>query len=254
MPSGALTSTPPTIMAVRRALISYEQAAVAPHHEDGGLLRHPPPLRRCDTALCGSTRPSAGRQLRARRPFRCAIPGYQIHTCLGPSATKAALGEILTGTGQFGRPAVLFSATHGMGGLARWPPGPDRPPWRASVPGLAGSRTDQLGSVPFCSRCASRRPGPRLGDVLFCVLWGGNAAGRPLPAPARRAAANSRRKAFVAALPKGLLAHPEGGALAVIGHIERAWGYSFVSRAGRSSSRSGTLLGRILAGEPIGSR
>lgn len=57
---------------------------------------------------------------------------------------------------------------------------------------------------------------------------------------------------FVAALPKSLLAHPAGGALAVIGHIERAWGYSFTSTAGAQLLPFQNALGQIMAGRPVG--
>ena len=58
---------------------------------------------------------------------------------------------------------------------------------------------------------------------------------------------------FVAALPKALLSHASGGALACIGHVERAWGYSI----GRPSTGTQLqlfqyALSRIMAGEPVG--
>ena len=56
---------------------------------------------------------------------------------------------------------------------------------------------------------------------------------------------------FVAGLPKALLAHPEGGALAVIGHVDRAWGYSFVSGEDAQLLPFQNALGRILLGQPV---
>ena len=44
-------------------------------------------------------------------------------------------------------------------------------------------------------------------------------------------------EAFLAALPRALLTHPNGGALACIGHIDRGWGYSITPpRAGPRGS------------------
>ena len=58
---------------------------------------------------------------------------------------------------------------------------------------------------------------------------------------------------FVAALPQRLLSHPNGAALAVIGHVERAWGYSIKpTGAGTQIGPFRDFLARVLSGEPVG--
>ena len=60
-------------------------------------------------------------------------------------------------------------------------------------------------------------------------------------------------KPFVASLPKKLLSHPAGGALAYIGHIDRAWGYSFIwGDAGSQPQTIISTLGHIMSGARIG--
>ncbi len=58
---------------------------------------------------------------------------------------------------------------------------------------------------------------------------------------------------FVAALPQAMLGR-DGGALAVVGHVDRALGYSFVwPGAGRQTEVYRSTLAELGAGQPIGS-
>ena len=59
---------------------------------------------------------------------------------------------------------------------------------------------------------------------------------------------------FVSALPQRLLGHPKKPALAVVGHVDRAWGLS-IKPLGSSDSQLGpyeTFIGRVLRGECVG--
>lgn len=58
---------------------------------------------------------------------------------------------------------------------------------------------------------------------------------------------------FLARLPKKLLAHPKGGALAVIGHIDRAWGSSFLwNKSVPQLATYESALKRLLRGSTVG--
>ena len=60
-------------------------------------------------------------------------------------------------------------------------------------------------------------------------------------------------KPFIAALPQHLLAHPNGGALACLAHVERAWAFSFQSDRGGSQTQGfRDVIARLLRGERIG--
>jgi hypothetical protein len=194
--------------------------------------------------LAGSFRPG-GR-------FADAVPGYQVAApILAEQATKAALLDLLAGASGASRPALVFAAAHGVGG---WPAGhPDQPARHGALlcqdwPGLG--RIDPAHYLAAGDIAPDARPHGMV--AFFFACYG---AGTPEVEPFQPPGSAPVRVAdtpFVAALPKRLLGHPQGGALAVVGHIERAWGYSFLSGGQAQLLPFQNAVGRILSGQPVG--
>ena len=151
--------------------------------------------------------------------------GFRQTEAIGDAATKARLGEILEPATGHGRPSVLFTASHGMG----WPNGVEGQTEGQGAllcqdwPGIGGvspSHFFAAADVPETARVH--------GLVTFnfaCFSAGTPATDRYAHDEGSQPSALAPHP-FVAALPKALLSHASGGALACIGHVERAWGYS----------------------------
>ena len=178
----------------------------------------------------------------------------QIKLTLGAEAKKAAVCPFLTTK----TPDVLFWASHGLGYREIKPdqelyqgslvcqdwPGPLK--WKKqAIPKefrvSADDVTDDAnvaGLIAFFFACYSAGT-PRYDEF----------AHRGSGPPQERA-----RAPFVARLPRRLLAHPGGGALAVIGHVDRAWSDSFsYADAGPQIGHFEDALTMILTGHRLGS-
>lgn len=179
-------------------------------------------------------------------------PSWGFDAFVGPNqATKKQLASLMGGEQT---PAFLFSASHGMG----FPNGdPDQLPHQGALlcqdwpgPGqgidrdhyFSGEDLDSsmnlLGLIAFFFACYGG--GTPEFDEFYKIANKSRAAVAPFP--------------FMANLPRQMLNRPKGGALAVLGHIERAWGYSFMwERVGRSLTSFESVFKRLLEGHPVGS-
>jgi hypothetical protein len=163
-------------------------------------------------------------------------------------------------------PALLYTAGHGLSfgkdhpgqrdgqgallchefpGPALWPGKPIPPEVYFSGQDLAP--TDNLwGLVAFFFACYGAGT-PRQDDFAHKSFSSSGLGARSLPA-------TIAPRSFVARLPQRMLSHPRGSALAVIGHVERTWGYSFISsRDRRQLAVFESTLKRMLNGHPVGS-
>lgn len=167
---------------------------------------------------------------------------------VGEAATKAQLGHLLSGGTN--SPALVFTASHGMafkkenplqlahqGALLcqDWPGprtrGPVKEDWYFSEQDVSQT-ANLLGRITFFFACYGA--GTPLIDEYAKLGSGAEIAPKP----------------FTAALPKKLLTR---GVLAAVGHVERAWGYSFLTddRATLKTFQD-TLSDLLYANYPIG--
>jgi hypothetical protein len=182
-------------------------------------------------------------------------PDWSVQTILREEATKSRLSQLIGGADT---PAVLFTASHGVSFPKDHPrqfphqgalicqdwPGPIQ--WKGEL---------DADNHYFCADDVSD-DAKLLGLIAFHFACYG--AGTPQTDDFFRQTGIQRQDiaphAFVAKLPQKLLSHPKGGALAVIGHVERAWGCSFMwKRAGEQLEVFQSTLKRLMEGHPIGS-
>jgi len=179
--------------------------------------------------------------------------GYDRKLLLGDDATKASLLETLHAANP---PAMLFTASHGMsmrsGQAAQattqgallcqdWPGfgSVDKEHFLAAADIADDANVNGVVALLFACFGAGT---PDADQFLMDLSQAGRAPPPLAPKP------------FIAALPQRLLTHPKGSALAVIGHIDRAWGFSIhVPKV--SGPQIGTFrnsIGSILKGGPVG--
>lgn len=180
---------------------------------------------------------------------------WEITAYVKEAATKAQLVRLLGGEET---PALLFTASHGMefpmGDSRQIPhqgallcqdwPGPQA--WQGRGPILQDfyftgddlmDRAKLPGLITFHFACYGA--GTPLNDEFSKQAFKERKAIAPHP--------------FVAGLPTRLLSHPHGSALAVVGHVERAWGYSFLwPGAGEQTTVFKSTMDSLLKGNPVG--
>ncbi len=182
-------------------------------------------------------------------------PDWQVDLLLEEQATKSRLSHLLGGDRT---PAFLFTASHGVG----FPHGHPR---QLSHQGAflcqdwPGPRARTGKSIPEGYYFAGGDVGgdARLGGLVafhFSCYGAGTTrfdafAHREQGAPKLRAPHD-----FVAELPRRLLGHPRGGALAIVAHVERCWGYSFLGLEGGERLQTfESTFKRLFEGHPVGS-
>ncbi len=179
-----------------------------------------------------------------------AQDAWSVETVLDGEATKARLLQLLGGREV---PSLLLTASHGVGFPKGHPrqlshqgallcqdwPGPKAGPKKVSqdvylAAADIGDDACPLGLVTFHFACYGAGT-PDTSDFS--------------PEPKEIAPHD-----FLARLPRRLLSHPRGGALAVVGHVDRAWGHSFTWRgAGGQLQTFQSTFRRLMAGHPVGS-
>jgi hypothetical protein len=238
-------------------VVAYETAAAPPHGREAVYWA---PRSGLDAATQLSERfligplfegiPESDTQSALTAP--AADLGYRARRLRGPEATKAALAELLHPPAGAAGPALLVTASHGLG-LPRGTPAQRQEQgallcqdWPYGRPVEAGHR---LAAADVLDEARLRN----LVAFLFACYGAGTPDRDSFPQAQPAPRDYTAEKPFVAALPRRLLAHPNGPALAVIGHVERAWGFSI--RPQGLDPQVGpyrNLLRRILNGERVG--
>ncbi|WP_129671961.1 C1 family peptidase [Candidatus Chloroploca sp. Khr17] len=179
--------------------------------------------------------------------------GFAHRLIVGEQATRAQFEALLRGNGDGKAPAILFTATHGLG----LPASDDR--LVASQGALVWQDWDGVGNVKREHWFAGEDLAALGADahlegtmaLLFACYGLGCPAYDEFIFDAQRRRPRIAPFPILAQLPQQLL---RNGALGVLGHVERAWTFSFTGIEGaRAQSQAfEDLLGRLMRGWRVG--
>jgi len=176
---------------------------------------------------------------------------FALSPFLGENAEGTDLDNIFRGRIPNGPPALLFTGSHGRTGDIADPAFSD-------IRGALICNSWTKGRAISRDQFYAGADLPSDADVhgLIHFLFACYGAGWPEIDNFSRTAEKQTRiapKPAIAQLPQKLLSHPNGGALAVIGHVDRAWAWSFQSADGTGQTGEFRMvLNSLMAGDRIG--
>jgi hypothetical protein len=179
--------------------------------------------------------------------------GFRSLCVVGADATRASLIDLLHRKPGTNRPAVLFTASHGLG----WrEPHDDQETHQGA---LVCQDWPGLGTQPSMKHCLGQSDISVDANIhgliafLFACFGAGTPATSHFPNTRGREPVALSKRPFVAALPQRLLSHPAGAALAVVGHVDLAWACSIRPPAiGPSIYPFRNFLSKVMRGWPVG--
>lgn len=177
--------------------------------------------------------------------------GFSQAVMLGNAATKAGLSALLAPDDARGPPSILFTSSHGV----LFPHSDSRQ--REQQGALLCQNWTRVGEIDSSMYFAGADlpSNARLGGMIafFFACFGGGTPMIDRFFGAEGIDQHLTDVPFIASLPQAMLSHPNGGALACIGHIDRAWASSF-RKSGVTTQIEPfkRALSRIQNGWPIG--
>jgi hypothetical protein len=250
--------TPEQCRQYAESVAAYETAAAGPRNAKEIVYwgtRHPGDRSTQMSADSLITPLADGTPAKGDQPAESPVTvdrGFRSRCFKAADATKTKLLETLHPTTGTTPPAVLFTASHGMG----WPK--DDPRQISAQGAMLCQDWAGFGQVAPAHYLTGQEiePGANVSGMvafLFACYGAGTPANDNFLTERGRGPVAVASAPFVAALPQRLLSHPNGSALAVIGHVERAWGYSIrPTGAGTQIGPFRDFLNRVMAGEPVG--
>jgi hypothetical protein len=178
---------------------------------------------------------------------------WEFKSFLRDQATKANLSGVFSGADL---PGLLFTASHGMG-FPRDDVRQERHQGALLCQDWPGPRRSRGPVSEDCYFSADDLSSDTNLLGMFAFFFACYGAGTPLLDEFAQQAFKDKRveiapRPFIAGLPRRMLSMPKGGALAVVGHVERAWGHSFLYGKNRSLATFESALTALMDGFPIG--